>query len=66
MAKDKVSQLAIGECPHCGQRYYGIWVWNETLLEMICPTCIRRNPGASGKMVSMRIEPISSKKGGEW
>jgi hypothetical protein len=66
MPKDKVPQLAIGECSNCGQRYYGIWLLNEAHLEMICPTCVRRDPGANGKLVSMRIEPISSKKGGEW
>ncbi len=66
MAKRKSPRLAIGECPNCGQRFYGLWVLNETHIEMVCPTCIRRDAGANGKQVSMRIEPISSKKGGEW
>lgn len=66
MVKRMEKRLAIGECPHCGQSFYGLWVLEETRLELHCPSCARSDPGASGKLVKMRIVPIQSKKGGEW
>ena len=66
MAENRRERPAIGECPQCGQQFFGLWVLGETHLEIHCPSCIQRDSGASGKQVSMRIEPISSKKGGEW
>ena len=66
MVKSTDKRLAIGECPHCGQSLYGLWVLEETRLELHCPSCARSNPGASGKLEKLRIAPIPSKKGGEW
>ena len=66
MDKGTDERLAIGECPQCGQSFFGLWVMEETRLELHCPSCARRNPGASGKLVKMRTVPIPSKKGGEW
>ena len=65
MVKGTHERLAIGECPHCWQSFYGLWVLDETRLELHCPYCARRDPGASVKLVKMRIVPIPSKKGGE-
>jgi len=66
MGKDMEARLAIGKCPNCGQTFYGLWVLEETSLELHCPTCARHAPGVGEKLVKMRIEPIQSKKGGEW
>ena len=65
MIKGSDERLMIGECPNCGQSFYGLWVLEETRLELHCPSCARRDPGASGKLVKMHIPSISSKKGGD-
>jgi hypothetical protein len=34
MAENLQEHPSIGECPQCGQQFFGLWVIGETLLEI--------------------------------